>query len=44
MDLLSLILTLMAGVGFLTFGFTEAVCGTPSETFLKGRPAVQFLV
>ena len=33
MGLLSLILTLMAGVGFLTFGFTEAVCGTPATRF-----------
>lgn len=30
MGLFSLILTLMAGVGFLTFGFTEAVCPTTS--------------
>ena len=30
MGLLSLILTPMAGVGFLTFAFTEAMCGTPA--------------
>ena len=30
MGLLSLILTPMAGVGFLTFAFTEAMRGTPS--------------
>lgn len=26
----------MAGVGFLTFGFTEAVCGTPPNRFHSG--------
>ena len=26
----------MAGVGFLTFGFTEAVCGTPPNRFHAG--------
>ena len=30
MGLLSIILSLMTGVGFLTFGFTRAVCGKPS--------------
>jgi chitin synthase len=33
MGLISVILILMAGVGFLTFGFTEAVCGTPPTRF-----------
>ena len=36
MGLLSIILTLMAGVGFLTFGFTQAVCGTPPVRFRTG--------
>lgn len=29
MGLISIILMVMTGVGFLTFGFTEVVCGTP---------------
>ncbi|KAG9222182.1 hypothetical protein CCMSSC00406_0009005 [Pleurotus cornucopiae] len=33
MGLLSIILFLMAGVGFLTFGFTESVCGKPPNRF-----------
>ncbi|KAF8664601.1 hypothetical protein AX16_000701 [Volvariella volvacea WC 439] len=36
MGLVFVILTLMAGVGFLTFGFTEAVCGKPPERFHGG--------
>ncbi|KAJ7154362.1 hypothetical protein C8R43DRAFT_1000965, partial [Mycena crocata] len=28
MGLMSIVLGLMAGVGFVTFGFTQAVCGT----------------
>lgn len=36
MGLLSLIGTLMAGVGFLTFGFTQTVCGTPPVRFHAG--------
>jgi chitin synthase len=36
MGLLSIILTLMAGVGFLTFGFTQAVCGKPPVRFRTG--------
>lgn len=36
MGLLSIVLVLMAGVGFLTFGFTQAVCGTPSVRFRTG--------
>ena len=31
MGLISLILLICAFVGFLTFGFTQAVCGTPKE-------------
>ncbi|KAL0574932.1 Chitin synthase, class 3 [Marasmius crinis-equi] len=34
--LVSIILILMAGVGFLTFGFTEAVCGEPPKRFHGG--------
>lgn len=34
--LLSHILLAMAGVGFLTFGFTQAVCGTPPTRFQTG--------
>lgn len=36
MGLLSIILILMAGVGFLTFGFTTAVCGKPPDRFHGG--------
>lgn len=36
MGLLSIIMTLMAGVGFITFGFTQAVCGTPATRFRAG--------
>ncbi|KAG5642552.1 hypothetical protein DXG03_002565 [Asterophora parasitica] len=36
MGLISLILLLMAGVGYLTFGFTESVCGTPPNRFHGG--------
>ena len=34
--LLSVIFCLMAGVGFLTFGFTQTVCGTPPNRFETG--------
>lgn len=37
MGLLSIILQHMAGVGFLTFGFTEAVCGTPLNRYYAGQ-------
>ena len=33
MGLLPHVLTLMASVGFLAFGFTEAVCETPATRF-----------
>jgi chitin synthase len=36
MGLISLIVLLMAGVGFLTFGFTEVVCGKPPNRFHTG--------
>lgn len=35
--LLSIILTLMAGVGFLTFGFTLAVCAAPPNRYHSGE-------
>ncbi|KAH7915734.1 glycosyltransferase family 2 protein [Hygrophoropsis aurantiaca] len=37
MGLLSLILIEMSGVGFITFGFTETVCGTPPNRFHEGQ-------
>ncbi|KAF9011219.1 glycosyltransferase family 2 protein [Cyathus striatus] len=43
MGLLGIILTLMAGVGFLTFGFTEAVCGTPPNRFHGGAIGDSFV-
>ncbi|KAI0049267.1 glycosyltransferase family 2 protein [Auriscalpium vulgare] len=36
MGLLSIIAQLMASVGFLTFGFTEVVCGKPPNRFHSG--------
>lgn len=36
MGLISIILLLMAGVGYLTFGFTESVCGKPDDRFHGG--------
>ncbi|KAJ7148626.1 glycosyltransferase family 2 protein [Mycena crocata] len=36
MGLMSIVLGLMAGVGFITFGFTQAVCGTPPNRFHGG--------
>ncbi|KAI0789465.1 chitin synthase-domain-containing protein [Abortiporus biennis] len=35
--LLFIIACLMAAVGFLTFGFTETVCGTPAKRFPSGQ-------
>jgi chitin synthase len=37
MGLISIITILMAGVGFLTFGFTESVCGTPPNRYHGGQ-------
>jgi chitin synthase len=37
MGLLGIIVLLMAGVGFLTFGFTEAVCGHPPNRYHSGQ-------
>ncbi|KAJ3853954.1 glycosyltransferase family 2 protein [Lentinula lateritia] len=36
MGLISIILSIMAMVGFITFGFTEVVCGTPANRFHGG--------
>lgn len=36
MGLMSIIISAMAGVGFLTFGFNQTVCGTPPNRFLAG--------
>ncbi|KAF7359215.1 Glycosyltransferase family 2 protein [Mycena sanguinolenta] len=36
MGLITIILMLMAVVGFITFGFTQAVCGTPPSRFHGG--------
>ncbi|KIY69277.1 glycosyltransferase family 2 protein [Cylindrobasidium torrendii FP15055 ss-10] len=35
--LVSIIAILMAGVGFITFGFTQTVCGTPANRFHGGQ-------
>ena len=43
MGLLSIILVLMAGVGFLTFGFTETVCGKPANRFHGGAIGDEFI-
>lgn len=43
MGLVSIILVLMAGVGFLTFGFTDAVCGTPPDRFHGGAIGDSFI-
>ncbi|KAH7886333.1 glycosyltransferase family 2 protein [Phlebopus sp. FC_14] len=37
MGLISIILMEMAAVGFITFGFTETVCGTPPNRFHQGQ-------
>lgn len=37
MGLLSIIAVLMAGVGYLTFGFTKSVCGKPPNRFENGK-------
>ncbi|KAF9446274.1 glycosyltransferase family 2 protein [Macrolepiota fuliginosa MF-IS2] len=43
MGLVSIILILMAGVGYLTFGFTESVCGTPPNRFHGGAIDTQHI-
>lgn len=37
MGLIAIIACLMAAVGFITFGFTETVCGTPPNRFHSGE-------
>lgn len=37
MGLLSVIFSEMAGVGFITFGFTETVCGQPPNRYHQGQ-------
>jgi len=37
MGIVSIILLLMGGVGFLTFGFTKSVCGEPPNRFHGGQ-------
>ncbi|KAJ6576589.1 glycosyltransferase family 2 protein [Mycena vulgaris] len=41
--LVALIMLAMAGVGFFTFGFTEAVCGTPSNTYHGGAIGTDYI-
>ncbi|KAF8324131.1 hypothetical protein DL93DRAFT_2049076 [Clavulina sp. PMI_390] len=36
MGLMAIILSAMAGVGYLTFGFNQTVCGTPANRYLAG--------
>jgi chitin synthase len=43
MGLISVIMVLMAGVGFLTFGFTKSVCGTPANRFHGGAIGTEFI-
>ncbi|KAJ3504799.1 hypothetical protein NLJ89_g7748 [Agrocybe chaxingu] len=43
MGLVGIILILMAGVGFLTFGFTISVCGKPPNRFHGGAIGDQFI-
>jgi chitin synthase len=44
MGLLSIIVLLMAGVGFLTFGFTESVCGKPPNRYPSGGIATSSVI
>ncbi|KAJ7572008.1 glycosyltransferase family 2 protein [Mycena floridula] len=43
MGLVSIILGLMASVGFITFGFTQAVCGKPADRFHGGAVGDTFI-
>lgn len=43
MGLVGIILVLMAGVGYLTFGFTESVCGKPPNRFHGGAIDAQHI-
>ncbi|KAG8925177.1 Chitin synthase, class 3 [Tulasnella sp. 417] len=44
MGLVSIILTMMAAVGFLTFGFTQAVCNDPGTRVQTGNITKSFLI
>ncbi|KAJ7678907.1 glycosyltransferase family 2 protein [Mycena polygramma] len=43
MGLVAIILLSMAGVGFFTFGFTDAVCGTPANRYHGGAIGTGFI-
>ncbi|KAJ7075591.1 chitin synthase [Mycena belliarum] len=43
MGLISIVLGLMAVVGFITFGFTQAVCGSPPNRFHGGAVGASFI-
>ena len=44
MGLISIILLIAAFVGFLTFGFTQAVCGSPLQTFEINKVGVDHMI
>ncbi|KZT51785.1 glycosyltransferase family 2 protein [Calocera cornea HHB12733] len=44
MGLLAIIASIMAAVGFLTFGFTQTVCGKPPQRYLSGTIDVASLI
>ncbi|EIW87179.1 glycosyltransferase family 2 protein [Coniophora puteana RWD-64-598 SS2] len=44
MGLLSIIAYEMAAVGFITFGFTETVCGTPPNRFWQGAIGTESVI
>ena len=44
MGLISIILLIAAFVGFLTFGFTQAVCGTPPQNYAVNSVGVDSMV
>ena len=43
MGLISIILMIAAFVGFLTFGFTQAVCGTPPQNYAVNKVGVDMM-
>lgn len=43
MGLVSIILLLMGGVGFLTFGFTKSVCGKPANRYHGGAIGDEYI-
>ena len=44
MGLISIVVSLMAGVGFLTFGFTKAVCHSPPTRYETGTILKNYLI